>query len=924
MATKKLFLLDAFALIYRAHFALSKNPRVNSKGQNTGAILGFMNSLLEVYNKEDTTHIGVAFDTAAPTFRKEEYSEYKAQRDEQPEDISFAIPYIKAILKAFNIPILEKDGFEADDVIGTLAHKAADEGFEVYMVTPDKDYGQLVTDKVFLYKPSYMGNAVDIMDVAAVNKKWDISHPDQVRDILGLQGDASDNIPGIPGIGAKTAAKLIKTYGSVEELVKNTADLKGKQKEKVEEFAEQGILSKRLATIIMDVPVPFDSKQLEICEPNKEAVIELFDELEFRALKKRVFGEETPEKGNPSNGQTNLFDTYEGSPQEQEESDKATLETTKHDYQLIDTKEKRAKLIAELEKLDEFCFDAETTSLNALKAKIIGLAFSREKGKALYVPFPKDQKATQEQLDEFKPLMANKKITKIGQNLKYDILVLHKYGVEVRGPIFDTMIAHYLLQPEMRHNMDFLAESYLNYSPVSIETLIGKKGKNQGNMADVPVDQLVEYAGEDADITYQLKEYFAPELKKEGLFKLLTEVEGPLVNVLARMEVTGVKVDVDTLRTYSKQLEKESLEIEKEIYDMAGVQFNIGSPKQLGEVLFDHMKLEEKPKKTKSGQYATGEEILSKLAPKHAIADKILSYRELNKLKSTYVDALPRLIHSDGRIHTSYQQTVAATGRLSSVNPNLQNIPIRTDRGKEIRRAFIKGGEDYTFFAADYSQIELRIMAAFSQDENMIAAFKNGQDIHATTASKVFGVELDDVSADMRRQAKMVNFGIIYGISAYGLSQRLGIARKEAADIIEAYFTKFPAVKQYMDEVVEKARKQEYVETLLGRRRYLRDINSRNATNRGFAERNAINAPIQGSAADMIKIAMIRIDEWLRKEQMKTKMILQVHDELIFDVHIDELEEVSKQVTDFMKYAMELPVPMEIGIGYGDNWLVAH
>lgn len=927
---KKLFLLDAMALIFRAHFAFSKNPRINSKGLNTGVILGFTNSLLEIINKEKPTHIGVAFDMPGPTFRHEMFEDYKATREEAPEDIRTGIPIVKELVKCFNIPVLEKQGYEADDVIGTLAKKAANNGFEVFMMTPDKDYAQLVEDHVYLYKPAFMGNAVDILGVDEVLKKFDVDRVDQVRDILGLQGDSSDNIPGIPGIGAKTAIKLLKEFDTVENLVANTDKLKGKQKENVENYGQQGILSKELATIVLDVPVKFEENQLEYKGFDEEKLKVLFEELEFRTLAKRVFGAASNTIVTAENSQLSMFDSAASNIIEKDEApaepeEKKNLYNTIHDYHLIDSPDLIKKLVAYLEIQDEFCFDTETTSVDARDAELVGIAFSYVAGEAYYIPVPEDLDKANEIVGMLQSVLEKSAITKIGQNIKYDILVLKNYGVDIKGNLFDTMLAHYLFEPDMRHNMDVLSENYLNYSPVSIQTLIGKKGAKQGSMRDAAVEKVVQYAGEDADITLQLKHIFDPMLEEKGVKKLFYEVEIPLVSVLAEMEYEGVKVDESALKQLSIELADSSEQIEHEIYDLAGTRFNIASPKQLGEVLFDRMKLVEKPKKTKTGQYATGEDILSGLANNHPIAAKILDFRELQKLKSTYVDALPSLISpKDGRIHTSYNQAVAATGRLSSTNPNLQNIPVRTEKGREIRKAFVPRNEDYLLMAADYSQIELRIMAAFAEDKSMIEAFKKGRDIHATTASKIFKVALDKVNNDMRRKAKTANFGIIYGISAFGLSQRLGIPRREAADIIEAYFTEFKSVKKYMDKVINDAREQGYVETILGRRRYLRDINSKNATMRGFAERNAINAPIQGSAADMIKVAMINIHEWMQKEKLKSKMILQVHDELVFDVYKSEKQIMQKKIPEFMKMAINLEVPMEIGLGFGQNWLEAH
>ncbi len=930
---KKLFLLDAMALIFRAHFAFSKNPRINSKGINTGVILGFANSLIEILNKEKPTHIGVAFDAQGPTFRHEIFPEYKAHREEAPEDIKTGIPIVKELVKAFNIPGFELQGYEADDIIGTLAKEAARQGFEVYMMTPDKDFAQLVEDNIYLYKPAYMGNAVDVLGVDEVLKKFDINRPDQVRDILGLQGDSSDNIPGIPGIGAKTAVKLIKEFDTVENLVVNTDKLKGKLRENVEKYGDQGILSKILATIITEVPVKLDEKTLEYKGFDEKRLKELFEELEFRRLAERVLGSASIR---PESTQLSMFDSMAPSTKsskgetadeekEEEKKEKRNLAGTIHDYHLVNTTSDIKKLVSYLQLQDEFCFDTETTSLSARDALLVGISFAWVPGEAYYVPVPENSQKSMEILELLRPALEHEKITKIGHNVKYDILVLKNYGIEVKGDLFDSMIAHYLIDPDTRHSMDVLAENYLNYSPVFIETLIGKKGAKQGSMRDVAEELIVEYAAEDADITLQLKQTFDRLIKEKGLEKLFHEVEIPLVRVLADMEFEGVKVDKNTLKQLSEELAEASLTLEQEIYEMAGVKFNIASPKQLGEVLFNKLKLIDKPKKTKTGQFATGEEILAGLASKHPIAAKILDYRELQKLKSTYVDALPALIsEKDGRIHTSYNQAVAATGRLSSTNPNLQNIPIRTEKGREIRKAFVPRANDYLLMSADYSQIELRIMASFSGDESMIQAFKEGKDIHAITASKIYKIPLEEVTEDMRRKAKTANFGIIYGISAFGLAQRLGISRTEAAKLIEAYFTEFPAVKVYMDRVINEARERGYVETILGRRRYLRDINSRNATMRGFAERNAINAPIQGSAADMIKVAMVNIHRWMHEKGLKSKMILQVHDELVFDVFEGEKDILEKNVPEFMKTAIELRVPMEVGLGFGKNWLEAH
>jgi len=938
MAEKKLFLLDAMALIYRAHFALSKNPRVNSKGMNTGAIMGFTNTLWEIISKQKPTHIGVAFDTNAPTFRHEAYAEYKAQREAQPEDIQIAIPWVKKLVKAFNIPVLEMDGYEADDIIGTLAKKECKGGFEVYMMTPDKDYGQLVEEKVWLYKPAYMGNSVEVMGVQEVLKKWDIERIDQVVDMLALQGDSVDNIPGIPGIGPKTAAKLLKQYGSVEGLLEHAEELKGKQKERVMENAEQAKLSKELARIDINVPIECDTETLRYEGFDKAALKQIFEELEFKTIARRVLGEELTgaqkaargkgTKSNPQQG--DLF----GSTAPQAEAlpqvpvppaATGNLHTTVHHYHLIDTPELMEELLGYLKTQSVLCFDTETTSLSPYEAELVGISFCYRSREAYYVPIAENREAAQQVVEIFRPVFEDPNITLVAQNIKYDLMVMANYGVSLKGKLFDTMLAHYLLDPESRHNMDALALKYLNYQPVSISELIGKKGKEQKSMREVPLQQVKEYAAEDADITWQLYQRFSKMLKDLGMERLLHEVEAPLVKVLALMEQNGVRFDEAPLRNFSKELQTEIQALEKQVYEQAGESFNIGSPKQLGEILFDKLKLSKKPKKTKTGQYATGEEILVTLAKEHGIVQSILDFRQLQKLKSTYVDALPELISpQDGRIHTSYNQAVAATGRLSSTNPNLQNLPIRTERGREIRKAVVPASEEYTLMAADYSQVELRIMAEFSEDATMIESFANGRDIHATTAAKIYKVPLEEVDGDMRRKAKTANFGIIYGISAFGLSQRLNIPRKEAAEIIEAYFNEFPSVKKYMDEVINFAREHEYVETVLGRRRYLRDINSRNPTQRGFAERNAINAPIQGSAADIIKLAMIRIYDWMEQERLKSKMIMQVHDELVFEVHQDEVKLMSKKVIELMKTQLLKKVPLEVEVGMGANWLEAH
>jgi DNA polymerase-1 len=970
---KKLFLLDAMALIYRSHFAFSKTPRINSKGLNTGAVFGFMNTVLEVIEKEKPTHIGVAFDTAEPTFRHIQYAEYKAHRQAQPEDITIGIPYAKKLLEAMNIPILVKPGFEADDIIGTLAKKASSEGFVVYMMTPDKDYGQLVEENIWLYKPSYMGKGVEIMGVKEVLEKWGIKEISQVTDILGLQGDSSDNIPGIPSIGEKTAQKLIEEYESVENLIANADKLAGKLKENVIKYADQGILSKQLAIIDINVPVEFEEENLLLSEVSKDELVPLLDELEFRNIKKRLFGDDTEsgqtpantgqkKKNNPptGNGQMDLFSIVippkvidpetqaiidrqiqeineifgeatsadTGSAQITSSillPEKNTIDTVIHRYHLINTPELRQILIDYLLKQAHFCFDTETTKLDPVEAHLIGMSFCAYEKEAYYVPMPEDLAEAQVILEAFRPVFENEAIGKSGQNMKFDIIVLKKYNIEIKGELFDTMLADYLVAPEGRHNMDDMAEKYLNYIPVPIESLIGKKGKNQLSMKDVDIEKIKEYAAEDADITFQLRNVLLPKIKKTESEQLFYDVEMPLMPVLAEIENIGIKIDKAALNESSEILAREVQEIEASIYQLAGESFNIASPKQLGTILFEKLNLDPKAKKTATGQYATGEDILTRLSDKHEIIDKILDYRELQKLKSTYIDALPELINPvDGRVHTSFNQAVTATGRLSSTNPNLQNIPIRTDRGKEIRKAFVAKDNNHLILSADYSQIELRLMAAFSKDPTMMEAFSQGLDIHASTASKVFKVDINEVNSDLRRKAKTVNFGIIYGISAHGLAQRLDIPRKEAGEIIRAYFEQFPLVKTYMDSAIERARETGYAQTKLGRKRYLPDIHSVNNTLREFAERNAINTPLQGTAAEIIKLAMIRIYDWMQKEKLQSKMILQVHDELVFDAHKDEIEILKTNITELMKNALPLEVPMEVGIGIGENWLEAH
>lgn len=947
---KKLFLLDAMALIYRAYFAFSKNPRYNSKGLNTSAILGFTNTLAEVINKQKPSHIAVAFDTAAPTSRHEEFADYKGQREAMPEDIALSLPYIVEIIKAFNIPVVVLDGYEADDIIGTLAKKAEKEGFLTYMMTPDKDFAQLVSDKIFIFKPARMGNDVEVLGIPEVLKKYEIVNVDQVRDLLGLWGDASDNIPGIPGIGEKTAKILIAQFGSIENMIARSSELKDKLREKVETHADQALLSKKLATIICDVPVEFDEEKLILSSPNGDKLREIFNELEFRTLAKRILGEsvETEVKITEtkketittiSTSQLDLFSTPDTPSPEQaiavattaidvvieEERIFRTIKTVPHTYHLVSDSIKRAALIAELQKQPFFCFDTETTDIDANNAELVGLSIAFKPHEAYYIPFPENYAEAFSIINEFKSLLEDEKIEKTGQNLKYDITVLKWYEIEVKGKLFDTMLAHYLMEPDMRHNMNILAENYLNYSPVPIEELIGIKKSEQLNMREVPLEQIVEYACEDADITLQLKNIFAEQLYKQDLYTLFQEVEVPLVDVLVDMETSGVAIDKLVLHDFSKELETDIIGMEKEIFNLSGTEFNIASPKQLGDILFDLLQLDPKAKKTKTGQYATGEEVLSKLADKHPVVNKILDYRELVKLKNTYVDTLPKMENiRTKRVHTSFNQAVAATGRLSSNNPNLQNIPIRTEKGRFIRKAFVARDTNHILLSADYSQIELRIVAEISKDPNMLEAFQQKQDIHAATAAKVYGIPLEEVTSDMRRNAKMVNFGIIYGISAFGLSQRLNIPRKEAAFIIEQYFIQYPTIKRLMDDNINLAREQGYVETLMGRKRYVKDINSQNAVVRGYAERNAINAPIQGTAADMIKIAMINIHKDFKEKGFKSKMTLQVHDELVFDVFKEELELVKPIIAHRMKTAISMTVPIEVEMGSGVNWLEAH
>jgi DNA polymerase-1 len=935
---KKLFLLDGMALIYRAHFALSKTPRFTSGGMNTSAVMGFTNTLLDVLKKEKPTHMAVVFDTDAPTERHTEYEKYKAHRETMPEDLSKALPYIFKVVLGFNIPLITSDGYEADDIIGTLAKKAEAKGYQVYCMTPDKDFAQLVSENIRIYKPARMGNEMEILGVKEVLAKWEIERPEQVIDILGLWGDAVDGIPGIPGVGEKTAKTLIKQYGSVEEIIAHSHELKGKLRENVEQYAEQGLLSKRLATINLNSPVELDEAGLEMCAPSKDLLEPLFAELEFRTLGRRVFGDDfsitetravsvqTDLFGDPVAGaRTTLTVETQDIYQAPNQPEVKNINTVPHEYILADTFEKRAKLIKILSEQKTFCFDTETTGTDANQCELVGLSFAVKHNQAWYVPVPADEQQIMKIVAEFKPVFENAAIGKTGQNLKFDILMLKWYNVEMKGDLFDTMMAHYVIDPDTRHGMDILSENYLNYKPVSITELIGPKGKNQGNMRDVEIEKIKDYAAEDADVTLQLKTIFEPKIKEVGAEKLLHEIENPLIYVLADVEHEGVRIDHETLKEFSKELETDIAKLEKVVFEKAGVRFNIASPKQLGEVLFEKLLLDPKAKKTKTGQYQTGEDVLLSLAAKSDIVRDILDFRQLQKLKSTYVDALPTMVNQKtGRIHTSYNQAVAATGRLSSNNPNLQNIPIRTERGREVRKAFIPRDENHVIVSADYSQIELRIIAEISKDPNMRQAFVDNIDIHTATAAKVYGIGLDEVDSTQRRNAKAVNFGIIYRQSAFGLSQNLGIPRKEAAEIIENYFAQYPGIKQYMADTMNFARENGYVTTLMGRRRYLRDINSANQTVRGFAERNAINAPIQGSAADMIKIAMINIHREFKAQKLDARMTMQVHDELVFDVPHHEVEIVKPIILEYMKNAIKTEVPIMVEIGTGVNWLEAH
>lgn len=950
-AQKRLFLLDAYALIFRGYYAFIKNPRINSKGMDTSAIMGFMNSLMDVIKREKPDHLAVAFDNGGSTMRNEIFPEYKAHRDATPEAIKIAVPYIQELLKAMHIPIIEVKGFEADDLIGTIAKQAEKQNYKVFMVTPDKDFAQLVSENIFMYKPARMGNGIEIWGVPEVLEKFEIERPDQVIDFLGMMGDTADNIPGLPGVGEVTAKKLLKEFGTMENLLANTDKLKGKMKENIEANKEKGLLSKTLATIILDCPVVFDETDYELSTPDVEKTDALFNELEFRRMAEqfdaifkkggtltatappvdeaKLYKKPLPKTiGTKNEDQFDLFGSAipEDTTEETRHQYYNSLENTEHSYQIIQGDLGIKLLLQNLQNQSSVCFDTETTGLDALHAELVGASFSYEKGKGFYVPFPENQAEAKTLIEKFIPFFENENIEKIGQNLKYDLKILSNYGITVKGKLFDTMIAHYLINPDMRHNMDILSETYLKYSPKPIETLIGKKGKNQKSMRDVALEDIKEYAVEDADVTLQLKEIFTLELDKTGTKKLFDEIEIPLVQVLADMEKEGIRVDVDFLKSLSKTLDDDIKILEASIYETAGEKFNLASPKQLGDVLFDKLKIGgAKQKKTKTGQYATGEEILSYLATDYPIVKNILDWRQLVKLQNTYVDALPNQVDKiTNRIHTDYMQTVAATGRLSSNNPNLQNIPIRTERGRQIRKAFIARDENYTIVSADYSQIELRVIAALSGEENMIKAFQHHEDIHKSTASKVFNVPLEEVTREQRSHAKTVNFGIIYGVSAFGLSNQTSLSRSESAALIEAYYQTYPRLKSYIQEQIEGAREQGFVQTILGRRRYLKDINSANAVVRGAAERNAVNAPIQGSAADIIKIAMINIHKKLTSENWKSKMLLQVHDELVFDVHNSELEKIKPIIKYEMENAFKLDVPLDVELGSGKDWLEAH
>ena len=936
---KRLFLLDAFALIFRGYYAFIKNPRINSKGMDTSAIMGFTNSLLDVIKREKPDHLAVCFDKGGSVSRTAMFTDYKANRDETPEAIRIAVPYIQEILKAMHIPVIEKAGFEADDIIGTLAKQAEKEDFKVFMVTPDKDFAQLVSENIFMYRPARMGNGIEIWGIPEVKAKFEIERPEQVIDYLGMMGDAVDNIPGLPGVGDKTAKKFLKEYGSMEALLENTHEIKGKLKEKIEANKELGLLSKELATILLDVPVTFEADSYALTSPDEQAVSALFEELEFRRMAenfKKIFGAptanlKTPKEKAPSqpSQEGQQFDLFaapgSGTITESSVDNRKNLKTNDHWYQHVNSTLASAQLLKELLQQKSVCFDTETTSLNALEAELVGIAFSWNKGKGYYLALPEDKTEVLEILDPFKAFFEHPEIEKIGHNLKYDLKVLRNYDIHVKAPLFDTMIAHYLINPDMRHNMDILAETYLNYSAQSITELIGKKGKNQGTMREVSLEQQTEYAVEDADITLQLKEYFHEEMSTAKTLELYQKVELPLVSVLTNMECEGINLDVSFLKSLSVTLAEDIQKLEATIFEVAGENFNLASPKQLGLILFDKLKLVDKPKKTKTGQYSTAEDVLSYLAKDHPIISDILDWRSLQKLQNTYVDALPNEINpKTGRVHTIYNQAVAATGRLSSNNPNLQNIPIRTERGQQVRKAFIPRDENHVLMAADYSQIELRIIAALSGDEGMLSAFQNNEDIHSATASKVFNVPLEEVTREQRGNAKTVNFGIIYGVSAFGLSQQTNLNRSEAKELIETYYATYPKLRSYMQDQVDFARDNGYVSTVLGRRRYLKDINSQNAIVRGAAERNAVNAPIQGSAADIIKLAMIAIQNRLENENWKSKMLLQVHDELVFDVPKEEINTLQEMVKKEMENAFEINVPLIVDIGIGNNWLEAH
>lgn len=919
---KVLFLLDAYALIFRAYYAFIKNPRYNSKGLNTSAIFGFTNSLYDVLTKQKPTHIAVVFDHKSQTIRAQNHSFYKANRDETPEDIKLSEPWIRDIIKGFNIPILEAEGYEADDVIGTLAKKAEEKGYEVYMMTPDKDFAQLVSGQVKMYRPGRQGKPAEVWGVPEVKEKFQVETPDQVIDILGLMGDAVDNIPGIPGVGEKTAIKLVAQYGGVEGLLEHAEEVKGKLGEKIRANKESAVISKQLATILLDAPVKFDPDSLILENPDQEKLGELFTELEFRQMGKRILGDEfnIANDAPTSNGQFSLFgdESDQGAAPPPAPKDSGNYEA------VVEQKDIDA-LIDRLSKAKEYAFDTETTGLDALTCDIVGMSFSIKPSEAYYVPCPDDRAAAKSFLEQFKKVFENDKALKIGHNIKYDMHVLRQYDIKVAEPVYDTMVAHYLAESDMRHNMDYLSETYLNHAPIPIESLIGKKGKNQGSMRDVPLDKITEYAAEDADLTLRFKSIFEPMVKEKKVEDVLVDIELPLIPVLCDMEYQGVKLDTKFLHKYSEELARDILRIRDKIYEEAGTEFNLDSPKQMGEILFDKMQIPYKGKKTKTGQYSTKEDVLTKLKDEHPIISEILEYREIAKLKSTYVDALPSLVNKKtGKIHTTFNQTIAATGRLSSVNPNLQNIPIKTERGRKVRKAFIPRSEDYQIFAADYSQVELRIIAAISKDKNMIKAFKDGLDIHTATAAKVFHVKEAEVTPEMRRQAKAVNFGLAYGQSAFGLAQTLGISRTDAKSIIDNYFDQFPGIKGYMDETIAFAKKHGYVETIFHRRRYLKDINSANQTVRGHAERNAINSPIQGSAADLVKIAMINIHREMEKAGMKSKMLLQVHDELVFDAHKDEIKSLEKLVINGMENAVNIGVPLTVEHNIANNWLDAH